>query len=81
MTEKPYKRKTGDFEVRVLKDGRVIMIAPDQELMEVAEAIDPNNDKLASRLKEEGKNGRTEHTNEQSQQRDKSEEGQEAERD
>ena len=75
MTEKPYKRKTGDFEVRVLKDGRVVMIAPDAELMEVAEAIDPNNDKLASQVKEEQTDGTAEQTSKQTRGRDDSEEG------
>jgi hypothetical protein len=42
MKNKPYKRKPGDFEIRILKNGRVVMIAPDDALMEVARIVDPN---------------------------------------
>jgi hypothetical protein len=43
MNNKPYKRKPGDFEIRILNDGKVIMIAPDESLIEVAQAVDPVN--------------------------------------
>ena len=43
MRKKPYKRKPGDFEVRILSDGRVVMVAPDEELMEIARVVDPNS--------------------------------------
>ncbi len=43
MKKKPYKQKCGEFEIRMLKDGRVIMIAPDEKLMELAKELDPNN--------------------------------------
>lgn len=46
MKNKPYKRRPGDFEIRVLTDGRVIMIVPDDDLMEVARAIDPQNNTI-----------------------------------
>ncbi len=36
MKKKQYKRKPGDFEIRFLKDGRLIMIAPDEKLLEIA---------------------------------------------
>ncbi len=36
MKKKQYKRKPGDFEIRLLKDGRLIMIAPDEKLLEIA---------------------------------------------
>ena len=42
MKKKSYKRKPGDFEIRILKDGKVIMIAPDEALMEIAQKVDPN---------------------------------------
>lgn len=66
MTKKPYKRKTGDFEIRVLKDGRVVMIAPDQELMDLAEAIKTHDNQLADDVKREEENAKTEHTSAQS---------------
>lgn len=40
MSKKPYKRKPGDFEVRILSDGRVVMIAPDEELIEIAREVE-----------------------------------------
>ena len=39
MSKKPYKRKPGDFEVRILSDGRVVMVAPDEELIEIAHLV------------------------------------------
>lgn len=39
MKRKPYKRKPGDLEIRVLPDGRVVMIAPDEALLEVAQSF------------------------------------------
>ena len=41
MKKTPYKRKPGDFEIRILKDGKVVMVAPDETLVEIAQAIDP----------------------------------------
>ncbi len=48
MRNKPYKRRPGDYEIRILTDGRVIMIGPDDDMMEVARAIDPQNNTLSS---------------------------------
>jgi hypothetical protein len=42
MKKKSYKRRPGDFEIRILKDGKVIMIAPDEALMKIAQRVDPN---------------------------------------
>jgi hypothetical protein len=46
MRKKRYKRKCGDFEVRVLADGRVVMLAPDEQLLQVAGMLDPDNEHL-----------------------------------
>ena len=43
MKKKSYKRKPGDFEIRILKDGKVIMIAPDEALLKIAQAVDPKS--------------------------------------
>jgi hypothetical protein len=40
MSQKPYKREQGDFELRILKDGRLVMVAPDETLMEIAQALE-----------------------------------------
>jgi len=62
MKNKPYKRKPGDLEVRILSDGRVVMIAPDEKLLEVAQAIEPERDDLLDAMETE-KNGGTSKTN------------------
>jgi len=40
MKKEQYKRKPGDFEIRILADGRLVMIAPDEQLIEIAKTID-----------------------------------------
>jgi hypothetical protein len=40
MSQTPYQRQQGDFEVRILKDGRVVMIAPDETLLEIAQLLE-----------------------------------------
>ena len=55
MRKKRYKRKCGDFEVRVLADGRVVMLAPDEELLRLAGTLDPGNELLPP-FKEKKKN-------------------------
>jgi hypothetical protein len=42
MSQTPYQRKQGDFELRILSDGRLVMIAPDETLLEIAKAFEPN---------------------------------------
>jgi hypothetical protein len=42
MSQTPYQRQQGDFELRILSDGRLVMIAPDETLMEIAKAFEPN---------------------------------------
>jgi hypothetical protein len=44
MTQMPYKRQQGDFEIRILSDGRLVMIAPDETLIEIAQIIETNTD-------------------------------------
>lgn len=61
MKKKPYKRKCGDFEVRVLADGRVVMIAPDQKLLDLARQLDPNTQDVpqTTENKQDGRSKRT----------------------
>ena len=42
MTNAPYQRTPGDFELRVLKDGRFVLLAPDEDLMALGEAVTQN---------------------------------------
>lgn len=37
MTATPYRRRQGDFELRILRDGRLVLVAPDETLMEIGE--------------------------------------------
>jgi hypothetical protein len=56
MKKRPYKRKPGDFEIRILRSGQVVMLAPDETLMEVARTVEPNNSALSLKMetKEDG---------------------------
>ena len=40
MKKTPYKRKPGDFEIRILKNGKLVMVAPDEKLVEIAQVVD-----------------------------------------
>ena len=42
--EHPYQRKVGDFEIRILPDGKVVFVAPDQEILEIAENVESENE-------------------------------------
>lgn len=39
MNPEPHKREQGELELRILKDGRLVVIVPDEALLEVAQAI------------------------------------------
>ena len=43
MKKKPYKRKPGEFEMRILRDGRLVVVTPDDGIMDVVAAMDPDN--------------------------------------
>ena len=43
MKKTPYKRKPGDFEIRILKNGKVVMVAPDETLVEIAQTVVPEH--------------------------------------
>jgi hypothetical protein len=58
MKKKPYKRKPGEMEIRIKVDGQVIMIAPDEKLLEVARSVNIKTDEC-EKLTEKAENGRT----------------------
>ncbi len=62
MSQKPYQREQGDFELRILRDGRLVMIAPDETLLEIAQAFetpgDPEQQHLESQDAETAAPGR-----------------------
>ena len=43
MKKTPYKRKPGDFEIRILKNGKLVMVAPDETLVEIAQVVGPKH--------------------------------------
>jgi hypothetical protein len=45
MSRTPYKRRQGDFELRVLRDGRLVMIAPDESLLDLARGLEGSTDR------------------------------------
>ena len=50
MKKAPYKRKPGDFEIRILKNGKVVMVAPDETLVEIAQTVDPKDCAAATKM-------------------------------
>jgi hypothetical protein len=40
MKRKVYRRRPGDFEIRLLRDGRLVFIGPDQALVDLARGLD-----------------------------------------
>jgi len=51
MKKRLYQRIPGDLEIRILSDGRIVMIAPDEKLLEVAQILDPENCTLGTKTK------------------------------
>ena len=37
------KRKPGESELRILRDGRIVLVAADEAVLDVGEAIDPEH--------------------------------------
>ena len=46
MSNTPYKPVPGDMEIRILSSGKVVMIVPDEALLEIGRAIEPGNYEL-----------------------------------
>jgi hypothetical protein len=58
MKNRHYKRKPGDFEIRILNSGKVIMIIPDEALMEIARIVEPNNCALPPQMEKKDNVGK-----------------------
>ncbi|MCF7975100.1 MAG: hypothetical protein K9N55_14905 [Phycisphaerae bacterium] len=39
MNDKHYTRQPGDHEIRFLKDGRMVLVGPDQDLLDMAKDL------------------------------------------
>ena len=48
MSSESYQKQPGDFEIRFLKDGRVVFVGPDQELLDLANHLDLVPDEKSS---------------------------------
>ena len=57
MRREPTKRKPGDLEIRIRPDGRVFVAEADEALLDVCQALDPDNPVLVKRRKGKSKNG------------------------
>jgi hypothetical protein len=53
MKKTPYKPKPGDMEIRILNNGKVMMVLPDQKLIEIAQSLEPNNTALPQTTEKE----------------------------
>jgi len=74
MRKKPYKRKPGDFEIRILPDGHVCIVAGDEKMFDLAEALDPKNPSLAERRRAKA-SGKSRDKSDPARQSDAAEEG------
>jgi hypothetical protein len=51
---KRYKRKCGDMEIRILPDGRVVLVAPDEKMLEVAKNVTQQETDDSDEVKDNG---------------------------
>ena len=51
---KHYKRKPGDMEIRILPDGRAMIVAPDEKMIEVANNIARQESDISGEVKDNG---------------------------
>ncbi len=41
MNRLRYTKSPGDLEIRILADGRAVFVGPDEDMLEIAKALDP----------------------------------------
>jgi hypothetical protein len=51
---KRYKRRPGDMEIRILPDGRVVVVAPDEKMLEVANKVTQQESDVSDEVKDNG---------------------------
>ena len=56
MSREPQKRKPGDLEIRIRPDGRVFIAEADEAMLDVCQALDPENPVLVKRRKAKSRN-------------------------
>ncbi len=55
--DKHYKRRPGDAEIRILPDGRVVVVAPDEKMLELAKELVKQEPVEHDEVKDNGKDG------------------------
>jgi hypothetical protein len=56
MALRPPKRRPGDLEIRIRPDGRVFIAEADEAMLDLCEALDPDNPALVKRRKGKSRN-------------------------
>ncbi len=56
MSREPGKRRPGDLEIRIRPDGRVFVALADEAMLDVCQALDPDNPVFVKRGKGKSKN-------------------------
>jgi predicted metal-dependent hydrolase len=51
---KRYKRRPGDMEIRILPDGRVVVVAPDERMIEIANNVARQETEVSDEVKDNG---------------------------
>ncbi len=55
MALKPRQRQPGELEIRIRPDGRVFIAEADEAMLDVCQALDPDNPVVAKRMKAKSK--------------------------
>ena len=58
MRKSRYTKKQGDLEIRILADGRIVFVGPDEDMLNIADIFDKPKD-TADALMEKKADGRT----------------------
>ena len=56
-SDKRYKRRPGDAEIRILPDGRIVVVAPDEKMLELAKELAKQEPEKSDEVKDNGKDG------------------------
>jgi hypothetical protein len=59
---RPYKRKPGEFEIRILPDGKVVMPAPDDSILDLARKLKEPGIKAAKERAKKNERAKTRRT-------------------
>ncbi len=57
MKPQPYSKQVGDLEIRIRPDGTLVFVAPDQDLMELAETLQKNQQQTTQATEKDNDGG------------------------